>query len=80
VISPCFYGKRLRLAKEFISKPSLLSFPLVGNPSSKKDCGQAAMTEIMIEWDIIYDPISNRDFLIYQQVVELYIKTKIKEQ
>jgi hypothetical protein len=73
----------VRLAKEFISKPSLLSFPLVGNSSSKKDCGQAAMTEIMIEWDIwdiIYGPISNRNFLIYQQVVELYIKTKIKEQ
>jgi hypothetical protein len=31
--------------KEFIGKSSLWSFPLVGNPSLKKDCGQAAMTE-----------------------------------
>ncbi len=31
---------------DYEDKPFDLSFPLVGNPSNKNDCGQAAMTEI----------------------------------
>jgi hypothetical protein len=49
----------LKDTKEFISKASLLSllsFPLVGNPSSKKDCGQAAMTERETECITDYAP------------------------
>ncbi len=47
--------------KEFISKASLLSFLpkafRIGNPSSKKDCGQAAMTERETICGLNYDPI-----------------------
>jgi len=34
-----------------------LSFPLVGNPSTKKDCGQNAMKEKEYMWPY-YDSIS----------------------
>jgi len=50
-------NKAKNLFTEFISKASLLSFPLVGNPSSKKDCGQAAMTERETRCGLTYDPI-----------------------
>jgi hypothetical protein len=39
-------------AKTVIKKATLMSFPLVGNLSEKgrKDCGQAAMTEMTRMW------------------------------
>ena len=56
-----FYARKpARIAnKEFISKSTCMSFPLVGNHFYKKDCGQAAMTEIKTECHSTYDSISN---------------------
>ena len=49
------------LTKEVISKTSLLSFPQakrVGNPSEKKDSGQAGMTKLRFACGSTNDRIS----------------------
>jgi hypothetical protein len=53
---------------------SLLSFPLVGNPSSKKDCGQAAMTEKEYMWPY-YDSIS-KELQRVERSAEVLFATK----
>ena len=48
--------------KEFIGKTSLMSFPQaerVGNPSEKKDSGQAGMTKVESSGGFPNDWISN---------------------
>jgi type I restriction enzyme M protein len=62
---------------EFRIKCTCMSFPLVGNPSSKKDCGQAAMTELKtgrVEREITFTLSPKDEFakIFEKKVKEVY--------
>jgi type I restriction enzyme M protein len=67
---------------EFRIKCACVSFPLVGNPSEKKDCGQAAMTELKAESvkrDIVFTLSSKDEFpKLFEKKVEEAFAEEIK--
>jgi len=68
---------RISLTRKLANESTGISFPLVGNPSSKKDCGQAAMTELKanrMARDIVFTLSQKDDFsdIFEKKVKEAY--------